>query len=145
MSYEEENKIFDDYVSNKGLKRSSQRKEVLWTFLKTEKHLTADELHRLVQKKIPSIGIATVYRTLKLLKESGLGREIKLEDRATRYEHQYNHAHHDHLVCSECGSLTKVLDPEIEKLQEKFAKKHDFRIDNHKLKIYGTCKQCRSK
>ena len=145
MAFEEENKIFDQYVRSKGLKQSSQRKEVLWTFLKTEKHLTADELHRLVKKKIPAIGIATVYRTLKLLKESGLGREIKLEDGITRYEHLYNHEHHDHLVCSGCGSLTEVLDPEIEKLQDKLARKHGFKIDSHKLEIYGTCKQCRRK
>ena len=145
MAFDAENKIFDDYVSGKGLKQSSQRKEVLWTFLKTEKHLTADELHRLVLKKIPTIGIATIYRTVKLLKESGLCREIRLEDGITRYEHFYGHEHHDHLICSDCGRLTEVFDPEIEKLQEKLIKKHGFKVDSHKLEIYGTCKQCKNK
>jgi Fur family ferric uptake transcriptional regulator len=143
MSFNEEIKIFDDYVRSKGLRQSNQRKEVLWTFLKTESHLTADELHRLVKKKSPEIGIATVYRTIKLLKESGVSREIKLDDGITRYEHLYNHAHHDHLICSECGKLIEVLDPEIEKLQTKLAKKHGFKIKSHKLEIYGTCKNCR--
>ena len=116
---------------------------MLWTFLKTEKHLTADELHRLIQKRVPSIGIATVYRTLKLLKECGLSREIRLDDGVTRYEHLYNHEHHDHLICSECGRLVEVFDPEIEKLQEKLAKKHNFKISSHKLEIYGLCSKCR--
>jgi Fur family ferric uptake transcriptional regulator len=145
MAFEEENKIFDGYVNSKGLKQSTQRKEVLRTFLRSEKHLAADELHLLVKKNIPAIGIATVYRTLKLLKESGLCREIRLEDGITRYEHLYNHKHHDHLICSVCRGLTEVMDPEIEQLQNKLAKKHGFRIDSHKLEIYGTCKQCRSK
>jgi Fur family ferric uptake transcriptional regulator len=142
MAFEEENKIFDGYVRSKGLKQSSQRKEVLLTFLKTEKHLTADELHRLVKKKNPAIGIATVYRTLKLLKESGLCSEFRLDDGTTRYEHLYNHEHHDHLICSNCGDLIEVFDPEIEKLQEKLARKHGFHISSHKLEIYGTCKKC---
>lgn len=144
MPFEEENRIFDDYVRSRGLRQSSQRKEILWIFLKTESHLTADELYRMVKKKVPEIGIATVYRTLKLLKESGLCREIRLDDGVTRYEHLYNHEHHDHLICSECGDLIEVLDPQIEKLQKRLAKKHGFRIDSHKLEIYGTCRKCRT-
>ena len=96
-----------------------------------------------MKKRLPEIGIATVYRTLKLLKESGLCKEIRLDDGVTRYEHLYKHDHHDHLICSECGDLIEVLDPEIETLQKKLAKKHGFRIDSHKLEIYGTCRECR--
>jgi Fur family ferric uptake transcriptional regulator len=142
MDYKKENEIFDDYVRSRGLKQSSQRKEVLHTFLKTERHLTVDELHHLVKKKNPEIGIATIYRTMKLLRDSGLCREFRLDDGTTRYEHLYNHKHHDHLICSDCGVFIEVLDPEIEKLQEKLAKKHGFRIKNHKLEIYGTCRRC---
>ena len=105
MAFEEEQKIFNDYVHSRGLKHSGQRKDILLTFLKTEKHLTADELYRLVKKRNPSIGTATVYRTLKLLRESGLCREFRLDDGTTRYEHLYNHEHHDHLICSICGNL----------------------------------------
>lgn len=143
MSIKEEEKIFDDFVRSRGLKYSEQRRQVLRIFLRTEKHLAADELHRLVKKSFPSIGIATIYRTLKLLCESGLCRELKLDDGTTRYEHLYDHAHHDHLICTECGSMTEVLDKEIEKLQEQLAKKNSFKIKSHKLIIYGTCKNCR--
>jgi Fur family ferric uptake transcriptional regulator len=113
-------------------------------FLKTEKHLTAEELHRLVQKRHPSVGTATVYRTMKLLRDSGLCRELRLDDGSTRYEHLYDHDHHDHLVCIGCGALVEVLDPQIEKLQEKLARRHGFRIISHKLELYGTCRKCRT-
>ena len=144
MAFEEEQNIFDDYVRNKGLKQSGQRRDILLAFLKTEKHLTADELHRLVKKRNPAIGTATVYRTLKLLVESGLCREFRLDDGTARYEHLYGHEHHDHLICTRCGRLEEVLDPEIEKLQEKLARKHGFMISNHKMEIYGTCRMCRN-
>lgn len=144
MTFVEEEKIFDEFVKKKGLKNSEQRRQILKTFLKTEEHLTVEELHRLVKKKNPSIGTATVYRTLKLLRECGLCREIKLDDGASRYEHLYGHDHHDHLVCESCGRLIEVVDPEIERLQEKLAKKNGFKITSHKLEIYGICNKCRN-
>lgn len=144
MAFKEEQKIFDDFVKKRELKNSGQRKEILLTFLKTEKHLTADELHRLVKKKNPSIGIATVYRTLKLLCECGLGSELRLGDGSVRYEHLYGHEHHDHLLCTKCGEFTEVIDPEIEKLQERLARKEAFRLQGHKLVMYGICRKCSS-
>lgn len=143
MAFEEEQKIFDSFVREKGLKHSGKRRDILLTFLKTEKHLTADELHALVKKKKPAIGIATVYRTLKLLCESGLSSELRLGDGTVRYEHSYGHEHHDHLVCVKCGNFTEVLDPDIERLQERLAKKEDFKLQGHKLLMYGICRGCK--
>lgn len=142
MPFEEEQKIFDHFVKNSGLKHSDQRREILLTFLKTEKHLTADELYRLVKKRNLSVGVATVYRALKLICESGLGRELRLDNNSVRYEHLYNHEHHDHLYCVNCGELTEVIDPKIEKLQEKLARKNDFKMHGHRLLIHGLCREC---
>ena len=144
MKNKKEIDLFEDYIRSKNLRQSEQRIQVLEVFLKSEKHLTADELYRMVKKKNPSIGTATVYRTLKVLRESGLCRELKLDDGTTRYEHLYGHKHHDHLVCTHCGSLVEVVDPEIEKMQIKLAKAHGFYIKSHKLEMYGICKRCRS-
>ena len=143
MEFKEEQKIFDSYVRGKGLKHSGQRKDILLTFLKTEKHLTADELYALVKQENPAIGIATVYRTLKLLCECGLGSELRFGDGAVRYEHYYGHEHHDHLICVTCGDFTEVMDPEIEKLQERLARKEDFTLQGHKLFMYGVCRKCK--
>jgi len=143
MAFEEEINIFNDYVIGKGMKHSGQRQDVLMTFLKTEKHLTADELFRLVKKKNPSIGVATVYRTLKLICESGIGRELRLGNDSVLYEHNYKHEHHDHLICTECGKFTEVVDPEIERLQEKLAKEAGFKLQRHKMLLYGICRECK--
>ena len=144
MAFQEEQKIFDDFVKSRGLKQSDQRREIFRTFLKTEKHLTADELYRLVKRRNPTIGFATIYRTLKLLCECGLSRELKLENGSVRYEHLYGHEYHDHLICVKCGKVIEVMDPGIEKLQERLAQKEGFTLQSHKLLIYGICKKCRS-
>jgi Fur family ferric uptake transcriptional regulator len=144
MSLSKELEVFEDYIRSQNLRHSEQRLQILNVFLKSEKHLTADELHIAVRKKNPSIGVATVYRTLNLFSESGLCRELKLDDGTTRYEHLYGHEHHDHLICTNCGDIIEVLEPQIEKLQEKLAKSQGFKIKSHKLEMYGTCRKCRS-
>ena len=101
MAFEDEQKIFDEYVKKMGLKQSEQRRDILLAFLKTEKHLTADELHGIVKRKNPSTGAATVYRTLKLLRECGLCREFRLNDGTTRYEHLSRSFRH--MCCRSAG------------------------------------------
>lgn len=143
MQFIEEQRIFDEFVKGKGLKQTEQRREILRIFLKTEKHLTAEELYRMVKKKVHSVGFSTIYRTLKLLCECGLCRELKLEDGSVRYEHLYGHEHHDHIICIRCGRFVEVVDPEIERLQERLAKKEGFILKGHKLLMYGICKECK--
>ncbi len=144
MTFEKERKIFDEYISKNNLKHSEQRIKILEIFLRSERHLTADELYRLVKKVLPSVGYATIYRTLKHLTESGICRDIKLEDGITRYESLYGHEHHDHLICMKCGKFVEVMDPEIEKLQEKLAHSKGFIPVRHKLEMYGLCKECKN-
>jgi len=143
MTCEKEEKIFEDYLTVKNLKHSEQRKEILHIFLSIDKHLTANELYRFVQKKYPAIGCATIYRTLKLLCQCGLCRELKFEDGTTRYEHLYGHQHHDHLICTKCGRFVEVVDPQIESLQEKLFKQHGFYPERHRMELYGICKKCK--
>jgi len=143
VNFKPEEDILEKYLSSKGLKNSQQRLDVLRVFLETEAHLTPEELHALVKKKFKTIGIATIYRTLKLLCNCGLAKELLLESGATRYEHSYGHNHHDHLICTQCGKVLEVIDPEIEKLQEQLARKHQFYTERHRMEIYGVCRQCK--
>ncbi len=143
MSFDKERKIFEDFIKTKALKHSEQRAHILEIFLNTERHLTADELYRLVKRKYPVIGYATIYRTLKLFCECGICRELKFDDRITRYEHLYGHEHHDHLICTKCGKFLEVENPRIEKLQEGLARKEGFNLMRHRLELYGLCKQCK--
>lgn len=137
--------ILDEFIVSKGLRRTPQRGAILAVFLDTERHVSAEELYKLVHKKDPAIGYTTVYRTMKLLLEAGLCGEVDLGDGISRFEHKYGHEHHDHIICVRCGKFTEVLEPEIEKLQDKVAARHGFTPTKHKLEIFGTCKRCGGK
>ena len=138
-----EEQILEDHLTSMNLKHSKQRKIILDFFLNAGKHVSPDELYRMVQKKYPRIGYATIYRTLRLLSVCGLSRELKFKDGITRFEPQYGASHHDHLICTKCGRLVEVMDPEIERLQEKLAKTHGFYPETHRMELYGVCRRCK--
>lgn len=134
--------ILEKFIREKGLRYTPQREEILKVFLSVEKHLSADELHKIVKKKSPNIGYVTVYRTMKLLSEAGLCSEIDFGDGISRFEHQYGHEHHDHLICVKCGSYAEVMKPAIERLQDELARERRFIPLKHKLQIFGICSKC---
>jgi Fur family ferric uptake transcriptional regulator len=139
----EEQEVFLNHIQKKGLKRTSQRDLILDVFLRTERHLSNEDLYRLVQEEDASVGQTTVYRTLKLLTEAGLAREVRFGDGRTHYEHNYKHEHHDHMICSECGKIIEFYSAELEALQDAMAAKHRFEISQHLLRIIGVCAECR--
>jgi Fur family ferric uptake transcriptional regulator len=136
-------KIFSDFISQKGLKSTRQRDIILEFFLSSDRHMSLEELYLKLRAKHPNIGYATVYRTLKLFAESGIAREIQFGDGQTRYEHMMEGEHHDHLVCTRCGTIAEFENETIEKLQAEVAASHGFLIETHKLELYGLCATCR--
>ena len=139
----EEQEVFLDHIQKKGLKRTAQRDLILDVFLRSERHLSNEDLYRLVQEQDASVGQTTVYRTLKLLTDAGLAREVRFGDGRTHYEHNYKHEHHDHMICSECGKIIEFYSAELEALQDAMAAKHRFEISQHLLRIIGICAECR--
>ena len=135
---------FEQFVANKGLRRTGQRDKVLDVFLATEKHVTVQELYDLVRRKHRQIGYATVARTIKLICESGLCRQVDFGDGALRYEHKYGHEHHDHLICVKCGKFEEIYSPRLEKIQHELVKKYGYIQQSHKLDIFGLCPECAS-
>jgi len=139
----EEQQVFLKHIQSKGLKRTAQRDLILAIFLRTEAHLSSEDLYRLVQKEDPTVGQTTVYRTLKLLSEAGLAREVRFGDGRTHYEHNYKHQHHDHMICSRCGRIIEFFSAELEAIQDRMAAKHRFQVTQHLLRIIGICAECR--
>lgn len=137
--------VFGEYLHSKGLRMTRQRGLILEIFRKKEGHLSPEELYLLVKKKDPSVGRATVYRMLKLLKEADLAMQVNFGEGLSRYEHKYGHAHHDHLICIRCGGMTEVVDEKIERLQESLARRHGFFLTAHKMDLYGVCPACEKK
>jgi Fur family ferric uptake transcriptional regulator len=142
ISTKEEKNLFESHLKRLGLKHSRQRHVILKEFLKHHKHLTLEDLHRLARSRDPRIGFSTVFRTMKLLKECGLAREVGLVDGISRFEHHYKHPHHDHLICTSCKKNVEFFVSEIEKLQEQIAGKHHFKMSNHVMVLYGICSEC---
>lgn len=137
----EEKEVFAAYLAKHGLKRSEQREAILDAFLRSERHLSVDDLLQLVQRRRSDIGRTTVYRTLKLLQAAGLASELALQGQ-TRFEHDYKREHHDHFICNSCGEIFEFASPEIERLQDEIAAEIGFTINGHRHQIYGLCRRC---
>lgn len=142
--FTKEREIFLEHIQKAGLRRTAQRDLIMDIFLRTEDHLTSEDLYWLVQKEDQSVGNTTVYRTLKLLTEAGLAREVRFGDNKTYYEHHYNHQHHDHMICTECGKVIEFFSQEIESLQDEMAEKFGFVPTHHSLRLWGVCSDCQT-
>ncbi len=135
--------ILRSFIESKGIRRSKQRERVLEIFLQTERHLTVQELNELINKEYFKVGVATVYRTMKLACEAGLAREIDFGDGNKRYEHLYGHEHHDHLICIECGSFEEIKNSRIEEEQKRVAERYGYDLVRHRHILYGICPKCK--
>ena len=135
--------VFIDYLQANKLKLTPHRELILETFLENEGHRSVEDIYHTVKAIDPRIGYTTVYRMMKLMIRCGLAREIELADGITRYEHLFNHEHHDHLICMECGNSIEFYNPEIEALQDAASAQLGFKVLDHKLQIYGVCSNCR--
>jgi Fur family ferric uptake transcriptional regulator len=131
-----------DYLSQNGLRLTRQREVILQAFLEAEGHVGAEDLYRRVSIEDPTIGLATVYRTLNLLVECGMAQRRQFGEGQGRFEHVLDQEHHDHLVCTRCGSIAEFYSPDIERLQEEVSQEKSFRIFSHRLELYGLCKDC---
>ena len=132
----------DDYIKGCGLRASSQR-NVLLSIMESEKrHYTVDELYEMTRKSNRGIGIATIYRTIRLFCEAGIIREIHLANDVTRFEVISDNTHHDHLICVDCGTFVEISSGIIEKEQARIARENGFNLTDHSLLLYGVCAKC---
>ncbi|MDR2826322.1 MAG: transcriptional repressor [Deltaproteobacteria bacterium] len=132
------------YLAKKSMKLTKQRHLIVKEFFQVDEHMSAEDLYQRVRIIDPSIGQATVYRTLNLLREAGLARELRFSNDITIFEPLADATHHDHLVCEACGKTIAVLDEIIEQLQDRLAEKHGFTLTSHRMYLYGICPECRS-
>lgn len=133
---------FKQCLAEKKLKTTQQRTVILEAFLSQQQHLSTEELYLQIREDHPRIGYATVYRTLKLFAECGIAEERHFGDGQARYEPSHDQEHHDHLICSICGTILEFEDSEIERLQRKIAADHGFTLQSHRLDLYGVCSSC---
>jgi len=131
------------FIESRGLKHSRQRDLIADAFFANGGHVSVDELVLEARQADPRISVATVYRTVKLLADSGLAVPRQFGGGQTRYEPTAGRPHHDHLICTACGEILEFSNPRIEALQAAVARQHGFDVETHKLELYGRCARCR--
>lgn len=137
---------YKEYLARNGMKSTVQRDLIVSEFFTSKGHLSAEELHSRLRREHSSIGLATVYRTLKILCMADLAHERRFKDGFTRYEFAGTEdSHHDHIVCVSCDKVEEFENEKIEELQRKEAKSHGFKMLDHRLEIYGLCPECAGK
>lgn len=143
VEYEQLLTDFKALLKKNNLKFTIQREVILETLYNSDEHLTPESLHHLIQEKFPDLktGIATVYRTLSLLEDSSMVTSLSFGAQGKKYELGAKE-HHDHLICTECGSITEFVDEEIEQRQHAIADELGFEMKDHSMQIYGICKNC---
>ncbi|MCB0271733.1 MAG: transcriptional repressor [Bdellovibrionales bacterium] len=130
------------YIDLKNLRHSTSREQIAQVFFETQDHITVDQLLEKVKVVNPKIGLATVYRTLNLLQECGLAIKRDFETGSVTFE-PYSDKHHDHLICTNCGEIIEFYSKDVEELQDKIALKYGYELTDHKMELYGLCKQCK--
>ncbi|MBF9022733.1 transcriptional repressor [Rhodobacterales bacterium HKCCA1065] len=119
-----------------GLRMTEQRRVIAQVLDASADHPDVEELYSRASAVDPRISLATVYRTVKLFEEAGILEKVEFGDGRARYE-DAEREHHDHLIDVTTGDVIEFIDPEIEALQEKIAAKLGYRLQGHKLELYG--------
>ncbi len=136
---------FAQFLREKGLKVTNQRIGVLEALSDHEdSHLTAEEIYDEVRVKYPEIGLATVYRTIQLLLGLQVIDQINLDDGCVRYEMRARDGqhHHHHLICLSCGKVVSFNGDLLETLEEHIRDTNGFQVVDHKVQLFGYCKEC---
>ncbi len=141
---ERQMRLFQTRLKERGLKSTAQRDDIARVFFSLGHHISAEELYAKVKKINPHVGYATIYRTLRLLKECDLVYERHFDDAQARYE-AVSGRHHDHFICEGCGKIIEFENEGLEKLQEAIAQELGATLTRHKMELYGLCFDCLEK
>ena len=134
-------KRFQRFLSEKKLRKTSQRSHVWETLVEADDHPSVEEIRERLIEKGHRIGLSTIYRTLKILLESGMIRQAKHEG-TTRYEPLISQPNHIHFICDRCGDTEEFPSRRIERLIREETEKHDFQPVFSRYAIYGSCRAC---
>jgi Fur family ferric uptake transcriptional regulator len=133
---------FTTYLRDHGLPVTAQRMAIADIMLRSDRHLSADDVARALAQRESGIGLATVYRTIELLLKSGLLVERDFGEGFRRYEPARDIPHHEHLLCTVCGKVREFRDERLERMTTLVAEAHGYARQRHRLVIYGVCDDC---
>ena len=128
-------------LREQGFRLTPQRMAVLKVIIGNREHLSVEQIYERVKADFPMTSLATIYKTLAVLKEMGEVLEINLSTDGARYDGNNPHPH-PHLICIKCGSITDVDMTGLDGLPRKVAQKTGYRIVSHQFDFFGICPQC---
>jgi Fur family ferric uptake transcriptional regulator len=137
---------FLEYLSYHKLKLTRTRRLIFEEIFSTkEVHPNAFEIHQRLKKKGKKVSLATIYRTLNLLVESGLVSEIDLGENHSHYEPEIVKSAHGHMVCLSCGRVQEFSDDKVLSMLNKIGEERRFKTDKFSIQVFGYCKSCQEK
>ncbi len=131
------------YLRERGFRNTQARREILQVVFAAHDHFTAEELLDRIKAQGGRVSRASVYRTLSILVEGGFVESREFQRGQLMYEAMLCQHHHDHLICNACHRIVEFENEQIEKLQEREAARHGFKLAHHSLRLYGLCGECR--
>lgn len=136
---------FGTHLAEKGLKPTHQRNLILTHLLDAQMHLTMDDIFAELKAKDPTLGRATVFRTLKLLEGCGIVDRVSKADGKPCFEIKLDRPHHDHAICIECGAIQEFRSEKMEVAQDEVVSKLGFSAIWHRHEVFGRCRSCRAR
>lgn len=133
---------FVRYLRSQQIKYTKPRRAILRAALGLPVHFDAEQLLALLHQTGERVAKATIYRTLPLLVDSGILKQVRLSDNQAHYEHILEDAPHDHMVCLTCGRIIEFESRRVEHLRDQIARENDFRAVSHRFGITGYCATC---
>jgi len=136
-------------LENNGGRLTKERLVLLKTVCDIRGHFQADYLLKLLRQQGYNLSLVTIYRNLSVLVEAGVIRRADVQDDTRSggawYEHIWGRAHHDHLICMQCGRKVEFSYPAIDVLQEAVAREYGYTLERHYLELVGLCPECTGK
>ena len=135
---------FLEFLARRHLRLTGPRRAIIESVFGTQQHFTAEELLKWARRRDKSVSRATVYRTLPLLTESGLVREMDFGQDHKFYDPNYaKHPHHNHIICQDCGKIVEFESQQIAQLENEISRRLGFSAKAHRLQITATCEEFR--
>lgn len=137
--------LFRSFISQKGLRNTPEREEIIEEIFASHEHFDVDELYLRLREKGSKVSKASIYRNIPLIMDCGLIKEVWHENGHMHYEYIYGHGHHCHIRCIRCGKVIEFVEKELKAIEKRLEKKYDFEIIDHNLDITGYCSKCKTR
>ena len=134
--------VFRKYLRDHGIKCTGARRKILDAVLDLHEHFEAEQVLELLRQRGWKVGKATVYRTLPLLVDCGILKQVRFDVKQAHYEHAFGESPHDHMVCRRCGRIIEFSSDEVEELRARIARRYRFHVTGHRFQLSGLCWDC---